>query len=262
MWPELFRIGSFVISPYGFLVAAAFVAGIWVAARLGARYEEMDSRIFWDFGLAVVLVALVGAKVLMVFTDPFYYENPANIFSLDFLRSAGVFYGGLIAALAWSAWYFHRHRLPGWRVADAFAPGIAVGHFFGRLGCFTAGCCHGRPAGGAIAVTFTDPGCMVEPDYLNVPLYPTQLIESLGNLLIFGFLLWLYRRKRFDGQIILIYLGLYSIFRFSVEFLRGDLRGWILPGFVSTSQFIAILLFLGAAAAYWRQARRPADPAA
>ncbi len=111
MWPELFRIGSFVISPYGLLVAAAFGAGIWVAARLGARYEGMDSRIYWDFGLTLVLVALVGAKVLMVFTDPFYYENPANIFSLDFLRSAGVFYGGLIAALAWSAWYFRRHRL-------------------------------------------------------------------------------------------------------------------------------------------------------
>jgi phosphatidylglycerol:prolipoprotein diacylglycerol transferase len=261
MWPELFKIGSLSISPYGILVAVGFFVGIWLSARLGARNEGMEPRVFWDFGLSLVLIALVGAKILMIFTDPYYYENPGNILSLDFLRSAGVFYGGFIAAVAWAAWYFRRHRLDGWRIADAFAPGVALGHFFGRLGCFTAGCCHGRPGTGLFTVTFTDPSCMVEHDFLGAPLYATQLMESLGNLVIFGLLMWLYRRKRFDGQIILTYLLLYSIFRFGVEFLRGDLRGWIVPGILSTSQFIAILLVIGAALFYRLRRRRAATPA-
>lgn len=259
MWPELFRIGPFPISPYGILIAIGFFGGIWLAARLASRFEGIDPFVVWDFGITVVLVALLGAKILLIFTDSYYYSNPANILSIEFLRSAGVFYGGFLAALGWSVYYFRKHSLPGWRLADAFAPAIPLGHFFGRLGCFMAGCCHGRPTDSFLAVTFTDPTCMVEPAYLNQPLYPTQLLEAAGNLLISLGLLVAFRKRSFPGQMILAYAILYALLRFGLEFLRGDSRGWVVPDVLSTSHFIALVVFIAAVVAYTIRRRKTAD---
>ena len=253
MWPELFRIGPFTISPYGILVAVGFFGAIAMATRLGARREGLDSGTLWDFSLTLVLVALAGAKLLMIVTDPYYYENPANILSWEFVRSAGVFYGGFVAALAYSIWFFRRHRWPGWKVADAFAPAVALGHTFGRVGCFTAGCCFGRPTDGPLGVVFSNPLCSVEPQFLGKPLFPTQLMEAAGNLLIFLALMLLYRRKKFNGQIMLAYVMMYGSLRFLLEFLRGDVRGWAIPNVISTSQAIVIVLLPAAIWVYWRR---------
>ncbi len=251
MWPELFRIGPLTISPYGILVAVGFFAAILVATRLGSRREGLDTTKLWDFSLTLVLVALAGAKLLMIVTDPYYYEHPSNILSLEFVRSAGVFFGGFVAALLYSIWFFRRHRWPGWKAADAFAPAVALGHTFGRVGCFTAGCCYGLPTDGPLGVVFSNPLCSAEP--LGKPLYPTQLMEAAGNLLIFIALMLLYRRKKFDGQIMLAYVMMYGSLRFLLEFLRGDVRGWVIPDAISTSQAIVIVLLPVAVWVYWRR---------
>jgi phosphatidylglycerol:prolipoprotein diacylglycerol transferase len=199
--------------------------------------------------------------VLLFVSDYSYYsQNPREIFSLSTLRSTGVYYGGLLLALAASAWYLRRSKLPGWTVADLAAPGIALGQAIGRLGCLSAGCCYGRPAGVPWAVTFTDRYAYDNVGVpLNTPLHPTQLYESIGTFLLFLYLLWRLSRKHFTGQIILEYLVLYSGLRFVIEFFRDDERGFVFRGLLSTSQFIGILTILGCVALFYYLRHKPRE---
>lgn len=257
MYPDLIPIGPVSISLYGVLVTLGYFLALGLGAWLASRHEGLEKGRVWDFGITLILASLVGAKVLLILTDPHYLLHPSNLLSVDFLRSAGVFYGGFISGLAWSGFYFWRHRVPGWRIADAFAAAIPLGHALGRLGCFTAGCCHGSPAPPSLGITFSNPQCMVENHLLGVPLYPTQILEALANAALCIALLRLYRNKRFHGQLILIYAMSYSLIRFSLEFLRGDERGSLFGGAISTSQFIALLIFPAALATYLIRRRRP-----
>jgi phosphatidylglycerol:prolipoprotein diacylglycerol transferase len=248
MFPELFRIGNFPINTYGVLLALAFLAALLVAARLGVRDGLPRERIY-DLGLWMLLAALVGSKVLMLWTEPSYAEDPSHLISLDFLRSGGVFYGGLIGAVVTGYFLVRYYRLPWWKTADAFAPGIALGQAIGRLGCFSAGCCWGKPTTLAWGVRFTPLGHEITGVPIDVDLHPTQLYESAATLLIFIFLLRLSGRKRFSGQVILFYAVLYAVARFSIEFLRDDPRGDVaglttLTG-LSTSQIISLIVGLG-----------------
>ena len=248
MYPELFRIGNFPINTYGVLLALAFLAALLIAARLGGRDGLPRERIY-DLGLWMLLAALLGSKILMLWTEPGYRDNPLHLLSLDFLRSGGVFYGGFIGAVLVGYFLIRRYGLPWWKTADAFAPGIALGLGLGRQGCFAAGCCWGKPTSLPWGVRFTELGHEITGVPLGVELHPTQLYESAAAFLIFGFLLWLHRRRRFDGQVILFFAVLYSIVRFSIEILRDDPRGDIaglttLTG-LSTSQMISLVLGLG-----------------
>lgn len=251
MYPELFRIGNFPINTYGVLLALAFLSALLIAARLAARDGLPRERVY-DLGLWMLLAAIVGSKVLMLFTEPEYRENPLRLFSLDFLRSGGVFYGGLIAAILAGYFLIRRYRLPWWKTADAFAPGIALGNALGRQGCFAAGCCWGKQTTLPWGVHFTEAGHevtgvpIVDASGAPLHLHPTQLYESVGALLICFFLLWLHRRKRFSGQVILFYAVLYAVMRFTIEIYRDDPRGDILgltslTG-LSTSQMLSILV--------------------
>ncbi|HET8646569.1 MAG TPA: prolipoprotein diacylglyceryl transferase, partial [Vicinamibacteria bacterium] len=204
---------------------------------------------------------LIGAKLgLLVVEWGYYSKNWRELFSL--LQSGGVFYAGLIAAFPVAWWYSRKNALPGWKAADALAPAVVLGQSIGRLGCFAAGCCFGRPASVPWAVTFRDPyATRAVGTPLDIPLHPTQLYESLSVTLLFLGLLWLARRKRFHGQVALVYLFAYAALRFAIEFYRGDAsRGTVLGGWVSTSQFIAILVALAAAVMYpYLRRRRPTD---
>ncbi|HYJ46270.1 MAG TPA: prolipoprotein diacylglyceryl transferase [Pyrinomonadaceae bacterium] len=245
MYPEIFRIGNFPINTYGVLLALAFLSALLIAAKLAARDGLPRERVY-DLGLWMLLAAIVGSKVLMLFTEPEYRENPLRLVSLDFLRSGGVFYGGLILAILAGYFLIRRYRLPWWKTADAFAPGIALGNAIGRQGCFAAGCCWGKPTTLPWGVEFTEAGNRVTGVPLGVHLHPTQLYESFGALLIFFFLLWLHRRKRFSGQVILCYAVLYAVMRFTIEIFRDDPRGDILglttlTG-LSTSQMLSIII--------------------
>ena len=260
VYPEIFRLGNFPINTYGVLLALAFLAALLVAARLAARDGLPRERVY-DLGLWMLLAALVGSKVLLLFVEPEYRAAPLRLLSLDFLRSGGVFYGGFLGAVTVGYFLVRRYRLPWWRTADAFAPGIALGQAIGRQGCFAAGCCWGKPTSLPWGVQFTELGHEITGVPLGVHLHPTQLYESFAALIFFALLVWLHRRRRFEGQVILTYAVLYALTRFVIEFFRDDPRGDVLglttlTG-LSTSQLIALavgLLSLVVLVVRWRLA--------
>src|SRR3954464_2472898 len=263
MHPELFRIGSFPVHTYGVFLALAFLGAIMVTVRLGSRDGLSKERIY-DLCLWVLLASLVGSKVLMLFTEPEYQGHPLALISLDFLRSGGVFYGGLIGAVVTAYFLMRRYKLPWWKTADACAPGIALGNVLGRLGCFSAGCCWGKPTAEPWGVKFTELAHEITGVPSGISLHPTQLYESVSMLLVFFFLLWLHRHRRFTGEVILAYALLYAVIRFIIEFFRDDPRGDIfgltsLTG-LSTSQMIGIIVGIGALILFikrWQQADKP-----
>ena len=259
MYPELFRIGNFPINTYGVFLAIAFLCAILIAVRL-ARRDGLPAEKIYDLSLWMLLAGLVGSKILMLFTEPDYRDNPALFLSLDFLRSGGVWYGGLLGAVLAGYFLMKRYKLPWWKTADACAPGIAIGNFFGRQGCFAAGCCWGKPTSLPWGVKFTEAGHQITGVPIDAHLHPTQLYESFGMLLVFLFLLWLHKRKRFDGQVILAYALLYSAIRFAIEFVRDDPRGDVfgltsLTG-LSTSQLISLVIGIWALILLIRRRRR------
>jgi phosphatidylglycerol:prolipoprotein diacylglycerol transferase len=266
MFPELFRIGNFPINTYGVFLALAFLCAILIAVKLAAR-DGLPKEKIYDLSLWMLLASLIGSKVLMFFTEPEYRDHPLQLISLDFLRSGGVFYGGLIGAVLTGYFLMRRYDLPWWKTADACAPGIAVGNFFGRLGCFSAGCCWGKPTTLPWGLKFTELGHEITGVPIDVPLHPTQLYESFSMFIVFFFLLWLHKHKRFSGQVILFYALLYSIIRFLIEFLRDDPRGDVFglttrTG-LSTSQLISIIIGLGALVLLivrWRRALAMTKP--
>jgi phosphatidylglycerol:prolipoprotein diacylglycerol transferase len=259
MYPELFRIGNFPINTYGVFLALAFLCAILIAVRL-ARRDGLPSEKIYDLSLWMLLAGLAGSKILMLFTEPEYRENPSLFLSLDFLRSGGVFYGGLLGAVLAGYFLMRRYKLPWWKTADACAPGIAVANFFGRQGCFAAGCCWGKPTSLPWGVKFTEQGHQITGVPTDAYLHPTQLYESFAMLLVFFLLLWLHKRKRFDGQVILAYALLYSAIRFAIEFARDDPRGDVfgltsLTG-LSTSQLISLVIGIWALILLIRRRRR------
>ena len=251
MYPELFRIGSFPVNTYGVFLAIAFLCAILITARLAERDGLPRDRVY-DLCLWMLLAGLVGSKILMLFVEPEYRADPSQLISLDFLRSGGVFFGGLLGAIAAGFFLMKRFKLPWWPTADACAPGIAIGNFFGRQGCFAAGCCWGKPTTLPWGVQFSELGHEITGVPIDTHLHPTQLYESFAMLLVFFFLLWLHKRRSFSGQVVLTYALLYSVIRFAIEFVRDDPRGDILglttlTG-LSTSQMISLVVGITALA--------------
>ena len=246
MYPELFRIGTFPITTYGIFMALGMLLALFVASRLAARDGLSKDRIY-DLGLWTLVGGLVGSKLLMILVEP-----DVQIFTLDFLRSGGVFYGGLIGGFLAVAILVPLYKLPFWKVADALAPGVALGQAFGRQGCFSAGCCWGKPTTLPWGVHFTELGHeytgvpIVGPDGGDLHLHPTQLYESFIMLAVFALLVYLHRKKKFDGQILITYGIIYSIVRFSIEFIRddprGDLFGFTTATGLSTSQGVSLIV--------------------
>jgi phosphatidylglycerol:prolipoprotein diacylglycerol transferase len=240
MHPILFNIAGFPVYTYGVLLAAAYLLGLQFAVSR-AKARGVDPNRVMDLGIWIIISALAGAKLLLLIVEwDTYSRNPAELMTL--VRSGGVFYGGLILAVAVSFWYMWRHRMPLWVVSDAFAPGIALGHVIGRFGCFFAGCCFGKPTDVPWAITFhSEYAAQNVGTPLNVPLHPTQLYEAGAELLILVLLLLTERKGRpYPGRTFWGYMLVYGISRFIIEFYRGDVRGTI--GMFSTSQFVSLLI--------------------
>lgn len=261
MYPVLFTIplfGGITIHTYGVMVALGFVAAIvWITYE--SRRLGQDPARAMDLVFYVILSAIVGSRILHVAIaerDRFF-ANPLMIFKI--WEGGLVFYGGLIAALAVGIWYVRRHRMPVLLSCDIFAPAIAIGHAVGRVGCFLAGCCYGRPVPHEAWYALTFPPLPKTFAPTGVALYPTQLMEAGGELLIFLALVVLRRWKRFDGQLMATYLMLYAVVRSFNEYFRGDAeRGFVIGEWFSTSQFISVLMFAAGAALYgkyWRRGR-------
>jgi phosphatidylglycerol---prolipoprotein diacylglyceryl transferase len=234
------RFGTITVYTYGVLLAAAYLLGLQLALRR-ARARKLDGTRVMDLGIYIIISALIGAKLLLLVTDfEAFRQNPAEL--LNLLREGGVFYGGLIVAVLVALWYIRRVGLPLWTTCDVFAPGIALGHVVGRFGCFFAGCCFGKPTSVPWAITFTDPFAAANVGTpLNVPLHPTQLYEAGAEFLILIVLLTTEKLgRKFAGRTFWLYMLLYAVSRFVIEFYRGDERGNVGP--LSTSQFVSVIL--------------------
>ncbi len=239
MHPILLDVGGWPVYSYGLLLALAYVAALQMAV-VRARRAGIDGSRVMDLGIYLIIAALVGAKLMLVVIDFQYFASqPREILTL--FRAGGVFYGGLIAAVGVALWLVRRYELPMWTTADLFAPGIALGHVIGRLGCLLAGCCYGKPTSLPWAITFTDPAAAANVGTpLGIPLHPTQLYDAGAELLILVVLLLTERKGRpFPGRTFWLYILFYATSRFLVEFFRGDDRGIVLG--VSTSQFVSIV---------------------
>jgi len=257
VFPKVISIGDFFLPAYGVLVAAGFLVALWLASRLAAR-SGLKPEVVSNTGVYSALIGLAGAKLLMFLFDmDFYRNNPREILSLSTLQSGGVFYGGVVLAIVFAAFYVRRHGQPPLPVMDVFGPSLALGHAIGRLGCFAAGCCWGVECRRPWAVTFTDPEAnRLTGVPLNVALHPTQLYEAAAELAIFAVLYRFFFRPHGDGAVFGLYLLLYSSARFVIEFFRAHQQGNPLGGPLSSVQWMAIGI---AVAGLWLM-RRQAGP--
>ena len=255
MLPYLFTIFGFHLPTYGLLVALAFLIALALTARLAKR-NGLDSETVLNLGIYCAMAGIAGAKLMMILVDfGDYARNPGMLFSLATLQAAGIFYGGLIVALIVAYFYMRRKKLPLLATADVLAPGLALGHAIGRLGCFAAGCCWGARTALPWAVTFTRPEAHdLVGVPLGVPLHPTQLYEAIAEVVIF---LILYRRiskPHKPGAIIGLYLVLYSTVRFFDDFLRDPQQPNPFGGPFNNAQWISLGL-IAVVVFFWLRSR-------
>jgi phosphatidylglycerol---prolipoprotein diacylglyceryl transferase len=240
MYPLLLKLGPLKLHTYGLMIVIGFLVGLYLiqnqAKKEGINPERVVDISFWGLGLG-----LLGGRIVYIFTRLDYFsQHPLEIF---YIWEGGlVFYGGFLGGL-FAFWFFSRkYKLPMLQTIDMAVPSLAIAHFFGRLGCFFAGCCFGTHAPGVPwAVTFTDPLSLAPP---GIPLHPTQLYDALNALIVFSILMFMRNRKKFTGQLLVIYMLFYAVGRSIVELYRGDtIRGFVIDPWLSTSQFISILIF-------------------
>ncbi len=258
MHPLLVEVGPLQLPTYGVMLLIGIGLGLFLARRRAARVG-LDGDHVVDLGLWIVLGGLAGAKLLLVITEPSYITSLRGVWALA--RAGGVFYGGLLGAVLAAVILLRRYRLPFFAVADVLAPSVALGHFFGRLGCFSAGCCYGDSCERPWAVVFSDPHATeISGTPLGVPLHPVQLYEAAFNLANYALLAWVFARRPrgAEGLVLGVYLFAYGAARFVLESFRGDPdRRFLLDGALSTSQAIAALAVpAGLALAIWAWRRR------
>jgi phosphatidylglycerol---prolipoprotein diacylglyceryl transferase len=260
MHPVIFQSGAFTIYTYGVLAAAGFLVGLFYAYHQAPR-AGIDPGKIWDVAVYGILVALLSSKLWLILSDwSFYAANPRAMFSITTLQSAGTFYGGVLGAILWVIFYCRLQNLPLLRVLDLTAAPVALGHAIGRLGCFAAGCCYGKPTSLPWGVTFTDRlATRLSGTPLNTPLHPTQLYESGAEFLNFALLVWFGAKKRLPGQIVGLYFVLYGIERGAMEFLRDDPgRTLLFQNKVSLMQIVSVGL-VAVGAYLWLRAPRHED---
>jgi phosphatidylglycerol---prolipoprotein diacylglyceryl transferase len=220
------------------------LAGLFVIHRLSPQ-QGLDPDQMWNVAFIAVFTGIIGAKLLMFAVDFGYYsKHIGEIFSLSSLQAGGVFSGGVVTALICCWWYLRKHQISFLRAADVIAPGLALGHAFGRIGCFSAGCCYGAPTHVPWGVVFSNPSSQIDPTLLGVPIHPTQLYEMVVEFANFAILYWLIKRKKFEGQIMGLYMILYGVARFFLEFLRADPGRGEVFGIMTGTQLIALGLVI------------------
>jgi phosphatidylglycerol:prolipoprotein diacylglycerol transferase len=245
---QSFLPDTITIYSYGFFIACGAIAGYIYTAYQAKKQYLAKSDTIQLLIILIIIASVIGGKFFIIFENPKLYLNEPRLLFSNF-NTGFVFYGSLIFAIPTMLIFFSVHKLPMLGMLDIMAGTTCIVHGFGRIGCFMAGCCYGTPHEGLFSVTFTDPKCVAEP--LNTPLHPTQLYSSLVIFSILAIILFMSRRKQFDGQLFMLYLMLYAIARSILEVFRGDLaRGFIIENVVSNSQFISVLIFLAALTVY------------
>jgi phosphatidylglycerol:prolipoprotein diacylglycerol transferase len=230
-----FKIGSLTVHWYGILVAMGFLAGLWTASRR-AKLVGISAEQVYDLGPWLIVGGILGGRVLYVMS---YWKEDfaANPFPEIFMVQHGglVFYGGLIGAIITGMVYLRWKKIPVWSMADVLAPSICLGSAFGRIGCLLNGCCYGRACSYPWAIHFP-----VTHETGGMPVHPTEIYDSVLNFAFYCFLAWLFRRKKFDGQIFATFLVGYAILRSFVEYFRGDYPVHYLGGIATPAQLISM----------------------
>lgn len=251
MHPIAFNLGNFSVHWYGVMMALAFLAGLWTASRRGLRDGFAPEKIL-DLGPWLIVGTIIGARALYVAT--YWQESFASqpITEIFMIQHGGlVYYGGLVGASLGGILYSRLKKLPLWRLADALAPSIALGYVFGRIGCLLNGCCYGSVCDLPWAIHFPE-GHETYPHGVH----PTQIYDSLLNLVLYLALAWLYRRKKFDGQIFALYLMCYAVTRSIVETFRGDYDAAHRHSGLTPAHLVSIGIFAAGAILYAIQSRR------
>jgi len=247
-----FSIGKLTISWYGVLVVTGFVAGLWTASRRSLR-RGIPAEVVADLGVWLMVGAIVGSRlwhVVVYWQEEFAGKPWWEIFALR--RGGLVFYGGLVGASLATLFYARAHQVPLWKLADALAPSIALGHVFGRIGCLMNGCCFGVPTERPWAVHY--PAVHFTQ---GAGVHPTQIYEAGANLLLYAALAWQYRRKGFEGRVFATYLIAYAGLRFLIEFFRGDYEVRHLGGWATAGQAVSLAV-LAAGVGLYQWLRRSA----
>ncbi|MBI4650492.1 prolipoprotein diacylglyceryl transferase [Candidatus Desantisbacteria bacterium] len=241
------EIGPFFIYTYGLFVALGFLGALISSAKI-AKKENISEDIILDICLWIIIFSIIGARIFYIILNFSYYiENPFEM--LQIYKGGLVFYGGLIAGILISVWYTNKNKLPLFKIADILAPGIALGQGFGRIGCFFRGCCYGKQTQLPWGITFPDDSLAAYLYGNNHKIHPSQIYEAMIDICIFIFLWFYTKKKKFTGQIFLLYLILYGIGRIFTESTRGDIeRG--LWGYLSTSQIMSFILIIIASGMY------------
>ena len=234
-----FHLGPLTIHWYGVFVAIGFLIGLWNASRRGLREGIAPEKIL-DLGPWLIVGTIIGARIFYVighWEDEFSQKPITEIFMIQ--RGGLVFYGGLVGATLLTLGYILWKKLPVWKFGDVLAPSIALGYVFGRIGCLMNGCCYGRATSVPWAIRFP-----ADHETHGAAVHPTQIYESLLNVALYAGLAWLYRRKRFDGQIFATYLISYAVLRSLVEIFRGDYAVYYFGGGVTPAHLISIAIFV------------------
>ena len=256
MHPILIDLGFYALPSYGVLLATAVLVALWTT-KIRAEGAGMDATRIVDFGLWLVIWALLGAKILLVVVEwKRYLGDPAQLLGLA--RAGGVFLGGFLAAIMAAVIMLRRYKLEALPTFDVLAPSLALGQAIGRMGCLLAGCCWGHECDLPWAITYTDPAAAANVGTpLHVAVHPFPAYAGAFNLAVFIILSRLYRKKLAPGRVFASYLMLYGVGRYLLEFTRGDeIRGLFLGGLVSTSQLITIMLIGIGVAMHWWISRR------
>lgn len=239
MHMKLFSIGPLNVYSYGLMIALGIIAAVWLAVRR-CPDRGLDKDQMFNMGFLGIVVGVIGAKLMYYIVElPAILQDPSLL--LD-ITNGFVVYGGIITGILAPYIYARVKKLPFLKYLDTAIPSIPLAQGLGRIGCFLAGCCYGRPTDAWFGVVFPVDGLAPA----GVPLIPTQLFSSIGDFAIAAFLLWYTRKdkERQEGLATGWYTALYAVGRFIIEFFRDDPRGSV--GFLSTSQFIAVIMLVAA----------------
>ena len=234
MYNEIFKIGFISIHGYGLMIGIGILCALVIAGKR-AKKKGLDADFVYSLGIVSLVFGFIGAKLLYCIVEINVFLNePMRILS----GSGFVLYGGIIGGILAAMIYCKFKRVSFLQYFDLTVPSVALAQGFGRIGCFLAGCCYGRETDSAIGIVFHN--SPIAPN--GVKLIPTQLFSSAGDFLVAVVLLVYARKERKTGKVGALYLILYSMGRFIIEFFRNDYRGSI--GILSTSQFISLIILV------------------
>lgn len=241
MYNDILSIGPLTVRGYGLMVGIGVLVALWVGDRR-AKSKGLNGDLIYGLTFTTVILGFLVAKILYIITewDGFVKDPMSYVAGNGFVVFGGII-GGAVVIWAYCKW----KKMDFLRYLDLMIPSIALAQGFGRIGCFLAGCCYGKETDSWFGVTFTH--SQFAPNH--VKLFPSQLVMSAGDFVIAAILLHYAKQDRSKGKTSALYLMLYSLGRFFVEFTRDDDRGFV--GALSTSQFIGIFIFVVGAVAFF-----------